>query len=77
MKLTCKFVKSILPKKVHKYICKDYRGDELGVWINLGFWDISEDLREECLDILDENKISRYKPNDCQPYGYFLFRKGE
>lgn len=77
MKLTCKFVKSILPKKVHKYICKDYCGDDVGVWINLGFWDIDEKTRNECLDILDENKISRYKPNDCQQYGYFLFRKGE
>ena len=29
MMLTVKFVKSILPKKVHKYICKDYCGDKM------------------------------------------------
>lgn len=74
-KLTCKFVKSILPKKVHKYICKDYDGNKLEVWINLGFWDISEDLREKCLNILKENNINVYKANKFQEFGYFLRRK--
>lgn len=72
MKLTCKFVKSILPKKVHKYICKDYDGCKLEVWINLGFCDITEELRKQCLNILKENNITIYKANRCQEFGYFL-----
>lgn len=74
MKLTCKFVKSILPKKVHKYICKDYDGNKLEVWINLGFRDVSEELRKQCLDVLKENNIKFYRANRCQEFGYFLRR---
>lgn len=77
MKLTCKFVKSILPKKVRKYVCKDWCGSEKQVWVNFAFWDITEDMKKESFKAFKKNGIKVYNPSYANKDGYFLFRKGE
>lgn len=75
--LTVKFVKSILPKKVRKYVCKDWCGDKKMVFINFEFWDITDEMEKESFDAFIKNNIGWFSPKGCSYHEYFLFRKGE
>lgn len=77
MVLTVKFVKSIVPYKVRKYVCKDYCGDKKQVWINFGFWDITDGMKKESFKAFKKNKIRWYHPWYGQEQGYFLFKENK